>query len=530
MKKITFIALLSLIYSTDLFATGSIYDQIIKYETLSSGSYYLESSQQTYNTLSNDLFLSDNYLESISSNLIDNSLSLYLINPDLIVSYNSKVAHSYNDGSFWQGRGLNNKITMGFYIKSDIFTFTFLPEFWIAENRSFDIISTPSSSGYGDYWTIFDNLQRPGDKLYTNFNLGQTDLRFIILEYFTIGLSNQNINVGPGRHNNIILGSQGAGFLHTDFGTIKPIPVFNIGSYEFRTTYGLLEESDFFDDDDTNDYGWYSGLSAGFSPSLLPNFKLGFNHYYTKPLSGFDGMDLIRHIPWVDSSNSPTDLKDTVASATFDYSIPANGFRCYGEIARNDQFSTAIGLWTEPEHTMAMTLGFTQNLYTFNNDNKIIFSGEITNLQQQRTLIHRSAGPWYRHSWAGWSQGYTNKGQLLGSTIGPGSNGQIAELTYVHNKGFVNFIYQRIAHDKDYYYNLFLTEPEDLYGTDPDKSRATTPVKAYTEGIIGVEALYLFTNISIFGRFEINNHFNYNNIRIDDFTNIYIQLGINYGF
>ena len=529
MKKPLFTIVLLFTSLIGVFATGSIYDEIHKFEDLSSGSYYLENNQQVYNTLSNDLLLSEHYLESISSRIIDSNISLYLINPDVIVSYNSRVAHSYNDGSFWQGRGLNNKVTLGFYLKSDIFTLTVLPEFWVAENKDFDIVSTTSSGGYGDYWTVFDNLQRYGGKLYTDLNLGQTDLRFIILENFTLGLSNQNINIGPGRHNNIILGSQGAGFLHTDFGTIKPIPVLNLGSYEFRTMYGLLEESDFFDNNDSNNYGWYSGVSAGFSPSLLPHLKLGFNHYYTKPFSEFEPLDLIRHIPGVDATNSAIDLKDTVVSATFDYSIPAYGFRAYGELARNDQFSTPIGLWTEPEHTMAMTLGFTQNIYTFANNNKLIFSGEITDLQQQSTLIHRFAGPWYRHSWAGWSQGYTNRGQLLGSTIGPGSNGQIAELTYVHNKGFINLIYQRIAHDKDYYYYIYKNELEEYYG-DIARRSPETPVRAYTEGIIGVEALYQFTSISIFGRFEIDNHFNYNNIRVDDFTNIYIKLGVNYGF
>lgn len=523
MRKII-LTILSITFLSNIYATGSIYDQIDKYDKLSDNSYYSSLNQLTYNTLSNDLLLSDGYLDKISKKVLNNSISLYIFKPDQVLSYNSKVAHSYNDGSFWQGRGFNGKTTFGFYLESDVFTLTVLPEFWFAQNQDFSIIETTSSSGFGDYWTIFDNLQRFGDEFYTDFNLGQSELRFLILENFTVGISNQNITLGPGVHNNIVLGSQGAGFPHLDYGTLKPIKIFNLGTYEFRTTYGILEESEFFDDDDSNNYGWYSGISTGFSPSLLPNFKLGFNHYYTKPLSDFEALDLLRHIPGVDTENSGTDLKDSMVSLTYDYAIPSVGFRVYGEIARNDQFSMLMDLWNEPEHTMATTYGFSQNVYTFMNSNKIVVSGEFTALQQQRTVEHRNAGPYYRHGWAGWTQGYSNKGQLLGSTIGPGSNSQLGEISYIHKKGMINFIYQRIAHDKDYYYVIYKAQPLELQNSQD------TPIRAYTEAIIGIEALYQFSNFDLFGRFEYNNYFNYNNVRIDDFTNIYVKLGISYGF
>lgn len=532
-KKIILLAVALL--AARIFSTGSIYYKNFQIQELTDKNYNPDLYLHTYNTLSNRLLLSQTYLESISNRVLDSKVDLYIFNPETIISYNSHAGHSFNDGSQWQGRGFNNRITAGLYLDSKYFTLTLMPEFWVAENRDFDTIETGSSSGFGDYWTVYDNLQRYGEDPYSEFTLGQSDIRFLFGEYFTVGASNQNITVGPGVYNSILIGNQGAGFPHADFGTVKPFPVFDIIYYEFRTTYGFLQESDFFDHDSSNDYGWFSGISIGITPAIARNFKIGINHYYTSPLESFEAMDLVRHIPGADTYNSATDLKDTVASVTFDYNSTEADFRVYGEIARNDQFSNLIGLWNEPEHSLGFTLGFKKGLLSFNNGSELHLSGEFTGLQQQMTKEHRTAGPWYRHAWAGWKQGYSNRGQLLGSSIGPGGNSQVGELTYTYNKGYIKFIFQRVVHDKDYYYHLVNNYTTDPYTIklDPEAEKyeaQEAKIKSWTEAIYGLESTYRINDFNIYGRFEVNPQFNFNQVRVDDFINIYGAVGVSYSF
>lgn len=526
MKK-TIILFLLIVNLSHIFSAGSVYDRIFDLQELQRDIYRPELSLQTYNTLSNNMLLSEEYLDSITFPIMESQwMNLYLINPDLFFSYNTKVAHSYNDGNMWQGRGFNGKVTTGLYLDSRYFSMTLLPEFWFAENRDFPIIETEYSNGFGDYWQPFDNLQRYGDESYSQMNLGETDIRFKLPDYFTIGISNQHISLGPGVYNNIVLGEQGVSFPHIDFGTYQPFPIFGLVFYEFRTIYGVLEESEFFNDDDSDNYGWYSGLSVGITPAISPNFRLGINHYYTKPLDSFDSMDLLRHIPGVDTYNSPTDLKDTIASVTMEYYSTAAKLNIYGEIARNDQLSSVISLWTEPEHAIAYTLGMSKELIELQNNNSFFLSFEHTGLQQQRTLEHRFAGPYYRH-WVGYKQGYSNSGQLLGSTIGPGSNSQSFKITYVYKKGSADFIIQRIAHDKDYYYKL-VNNYSEIYGES--FTRADAVIKPYVELIFGLKANYKIGDITLLSEFNVDYHNNYLNVRTDDFFNFYYSLGVNYSF
>lgn len=514
MKIRTSLALLILFLSIKSYANLSFYEVNKKYLSINNNS-------TLFNCFSNTIINEPDLKDELTSTTITGKLgSIYLYHPEAFLTLNTDVPHSYNDGNIWQGRGLNSKVSFGMEYINNFISLRLYPEFWVAENRDFDIISTQSSSGYGDYWTVFDNLQRFGDDPFYELTLGQSDFRLYYENLFTFGISNENISIGPGIKNNIILGSHGATFPHIDFGTLGFVPFFSIGEIEYRILYGLLEESDFFDNDSSNDYGWYSGVTTGFKPGILPNLTFGFNHYYTKPLKDWETIDLLRHIPGVDTSNSGTDLKDTVVSLTFNFNYPSHGFIFYGEIARNDHFGSIENLWRDPEHTSGYTLGVRQKLYKFSDSSNLVISFEHTDLMQRRTRETGEAGPWYRHSWAGWKQGYSHKGQLLGSSIGPGSNSQWLELSYIFNKGIINLSFQRIAHDKDFYYHLY-----------PDGVRRTeTDVRQYTEGIFGIDALYKFNSFDIYSKLAYNPHY-YPGFKLNDtIHNIHCELGFNYRF
>ena len=47
----------------------------------------------------------------------------------------------------------------------------------------------------------------------------------------------------------------------------------------------------------------------------------------------------------------------------------------------------------------------------------------------------RNAGSWYEHSYV--YDGYTNKGEVLGSSIGPGSNSHYFSLNRIRNQELI---------------------------------------------------------------------------------------------
>ncbi|MCF7914648.1 MAG: capsule assembly Wzi family protein [Spirochaetaceae bacterium] len=436
-----------------------------------------------------------------------------LLTPELWTSYNSEKPWGGNDGAVWQGKGVNSSIAGGIRIENKHFTFQLKPQLWFSQNQAFDIISTTYSSGYGDYWTEFDNLQRYGDDLYSDFSWGESFIRGK-WNGFSLGLSSESIILGPGQKNNILLSNNAGGFPHIDLGTDGKVHIESFGDIEFRWIWGMLKESEFFDEDSKNDFGWITGTYAAFSPNIIPNFMIGFNHQYYKPLSEWDSYDLIRGIPFIDRSNSPTDYKDMMMSIPFSWRFPEVGFEFYGEWARNDNFANIEDLFSSPEHTHAFTLGINQLVKEWD-ENFLVMSLELSSLGQERTYEVRAAGPWYRHGWAGWTQGYTHNGQLLGAKIGPGSDSQWLKFTLYQPSGLWSFSIQRIAHDKDYYYKI---------------DEIQEYMDEFSEFNIGIERVLLNKNYEAYvsGRYAFLMNNNYVNNK--HLHNFHVIIGLNYNF
>lgn len=492
-------------YSRAMLLIGLEEDESLNYHTFEnfSGSYRLKSGPWKEN-------ISASHRKKLGV------FDFTFLTPELWTSYNTEKPWGGNDGPIWQGKGGNSSITSGIRIDSRHLTVQLKPLVWFAQNQAFDIISTTYSSGYGDYWTEplwngFDHLQRYGDDLYSDFSWGESFIR-ATWKKLSIGLSTESIILGPAQKNNILLSNNAGGFPHIDFGTDGKVHFEVFGDFEFKWMWGLLKESEFFDENAKNDYGWISGTYTSFSPKFLPNFMIGFNHQYYKQLSEWDAYDLVRGIPFLDRSNSPTDYKDMMMSVPFSWRFPEVGFEFYGEWARNDNFANIEDLFNAPEHTHAFTLGLNQLIQQWEK-NSLILSLELSSLNQERTYEVRAAGPWYRHGWAGWTQGFTHNGQLLGAAIGPGSDSQWLKLTLYQPEGLWSFAVQRIAHDKDYYYKI-----------------VEEGIDEFSEFNIGVERVLINNNYEAYisGRyvFLINNNY----VNNSHTHNLHFIIGFTYRF
>jgi hypothetical protein len=512
-KKLLFTCVLSLIAFVPTFAEFSFISILRQHTRALSLSGERENESLNFHSLSNDGNLEKSplwkHIRTYRTKRLDEKSELHLYYPETWMSFNSQIPFGGNDGPIWQGKGLNGRMSFGFWYDSENLDIVVYPTFWYAQNQDFDTIVTTSSSGYGDYWTVFDNLQRYGDSPYYEVNAGESDLR-LRFNGFSFGISNESIVIGPGQYNNILLGTNAGGFPHLDFGTDGKTELGNIGFAEIKILWGMLKESDYFDKDPDNDRGFFSGLYTAFAPKLIPGFTIGFNHQYYKPFSEIDSWDAVRAIPFVDRSNSPTDLKDMMVSLTFSWIFPESGFEFYGEWARNDNFVDWKDLYSSPEHTHGFSLGVNQVLYR-SIDKVTVLTFEMTTLSQERTYEVRAAGPWYRHGWAGWKQGFTYNGQLLGASIGPGSDSQILAFSVFIPDGYWGFTAQRIARDKDYYYAIF---------------NLADNASVYSETVLGIQRAWFLEDFALFLSLKYDRLLNYNYEYRNNKFNLRFETGI----
>ena len=121
----------------------------------------------------------------------------------------------------------------------------------------------------------------------------------------------------------------------------------------------------------------------------------------------------------------------------------------YGEFHYNDAKQNLRDLLLDSDHARAATFG----LKKFFNNNNFLFSWEWTQLEQTGSRYLRQANSWYMHNYV--YQGYTNHGEVMGASIGPGSNSHYFSFSKIKNKNEIGISFEIIDQDNDFYYYAF---------------------------------------------------------------------------
>ena len=85
-------------------------------------------------------------------------------------------------------------------------------------------------------------------------------------------------------------------------------------------------------------------------------------------------------------------------------------------------------------------------------------------MEQAATRLVRNAGSWYEHSFV--YDGYTNKGEVLGSSIGPGSNSHYFSLNKINLDNRIGVAIEVIDQDNDFYHDAFSNKDGNGMTTD----------------------------------------------------------------
>lgn len=375
-----------------------------------------------------------------------------------------------NDGAVWQGKGTTVAATGGLSLRAGRLSASVQPVFAWAQNADFALSpfspSRPSLplSPYA-YPTLspsqtLDAPQRFGQDPYGVVDLGQSFVR-VDWRGAAVGLSTENQWWGPGVRNSILMSNHAAGMPHLFVGTSRPARLGRVATLDARWSWGQLRESAWFDSVSANDRRFFTGIVVSVSPAALPGLQLGATRAF---VSDWDrrGSDFFRifgafqKVKQV-SGASPVgdDLQDQLASVFVRWVFPASRLEVYGEWAKGDHSWDLRDLMLEPEHASGYQLGLQKVL---GNPEDVIWrlTGEVTLLGAPRTGQVRAPELSYFYVHHIIRQGYTQRGQVLGAGIGPGSNQQYVGLDRYARWGRVGIAVQRTGYDND----RFIRQPQ----------------------------------------------------------------------
>ena len=333
-------------------------------------------------------------------------LHFRLMLPDVHVVAASALPYSPNDGALRAARGLNTAITAGFVASIGPARLVVAPQFLAEQNRPYQVIQYPQNAVPGrSIWAnpfhpLPESIDLPlrfGDQSHQRLDPGQSSLT-LTLGGMEVGAATENLWWGPGIRNALVLSNNAAGFPHL---LARPARPFNtpLGVIDFDAILGQLHESEYFDHDGSNDTRSLAGGALSWRPDERSGLQLGASRLRMGGTAGHDQM----------------------SSLFGRWAFPTAGFETYFEWARFEDPTSLRDLLEFPNHAQGYTYGLqwarpvaTHRTFRFQAEVSYLEPSASIRLRPVRTSYTSIAVP----------QGFTNRGEVLGAAIGPGSSSQ----------------------------------------------------------------------------------------------------------
>ncbi len=412
------------------------------------------------------------------------SIKIKTLGLDYFIEFNSNHPYNRNNGTMIPNRGYQHLISTGLYLELGPLSIQFKPEHHFSENKLFE------GFWQGHYpeiwskryrlWNHIDMPERFGNKSHNKTTLGQSFIR-INLKSISIGISNENLWWGPSLRNSIMMSNHAQSFKHLSFNTRKPIKTF-MGNFEWQFITGYLNSSGFNPPGtdieyagrklyiekinqlfETDDKRFLQAFILNYSPKFIKGLSMGiirWSQMYSALIEGrYAWISGNRsYFPVFDklfrSNNSNVDYEMQTNEAGgfyFKWFWPNSNAEIYSEIHFNDSRFNFRDLILNSDHSKAMTLGF-QKYFKINQDD-FIFNWEWTQMEQTASRLLRNASSWYEHYQV--YDGYTNRGEVLGSGIGPGSNSHYFSLNKINGRNMIGIGLEIVENDNDFYHESF---------------------------------------------------------------------------
>jgi hypothetical protein len=386
--------------------------------------------------------------------------------------YNSNHPYGWNDGLMVPSKGYQTMISGGFYLRIGPLSVQLKPEFVYASNPAYNGFSSGHNntdlSNYYEYHTI-DQPERFGNEPYKKAFLGQSSIK-LTFGPISAGLSNENLWWGPGIRNSLILSNTAPGFKHVTVNTVRPIKTY-IGYFEGQVIAAHLNSSGFSSLQTANlsngtnsfpsaagDKRYFTGFNINYHPKWVPGLTLGLTRTFSAYLKDVKGLG--GYIPFftpyskqatqggIDGGIGDPFPRDQYTSFYARWLFVKGQAEVYFEYGLNDNSYNLNDFIGSPDHSRTYLFGLRKMIQLNKSNQHILFGGEITQLSQSVDRLVRWAGSWYNHYQV--LEGHTNMGQVLGAGIGPGSNLQSIDISWVSGFKKLGILFERFERDVDY--------------------------------------------------------------------------------
>jgi hypothetical protein len=385
---------------------------------------------------------------------------------------NSLLPLSFNDGNMYPARGWQERYSYGVNLKLLIFDINYQPEKITVQNLTQEYYAGNTLDGnfmfkyFGMVANNIDNFRQFGYGQIEETTLGQSRAG-IKTKYLAAGISNENIWWGPGKRNSLVFTNNAAGFQHYYLKTVEPIKTY-IGSFELAGVVGKLDTTKYTEIDQellnicrpckvfkNLDEREIDGITINYQPKWIPNFYIGYAYARQFYRHATDALgDTVNFF----SKDLP---KQEVGSMFFRFAMPEDHAEFYGEMGLPNEAPWPWKFFKERMRP-AFVFGVTKLIPLKLLDSYLSVNVEFTQLQlmNPRDILYEGF-PWGGGKPNSWylstlvKQGYSNNGQLMGASIGPGSNNQSISLSW--NKGYnkIGIFVERTVYNNDFYYSVY---------------------------------------------------------------------------
>ena len=396
-----------------------------------------------------------------------------LLPAEVKFSYDSHHPTSRNDGAMIRARGAQTLLSAGIFTQLGPLTIQLKPEFVYAQNKSFPGFA---ESHFDETWARryvrfnhIDEPERYGDSSYSKILPGQSSIRLNGWG-LSLGVSTENIWWGPSMRNSIMMSNNAQGFEHITFNTSRPIKS-PVGNFEWQFITGRLEASGFTPPDTSrtnqgtklyvpkkDDWRYYQGFSLSYSPKWISGLSVGITRWvqaYSELIK-----ETKNYLPAFSNlfrENDPDGVvenqRDQAAGLFLRWVWTDAMTEIYMEFNRNDASANFRDLILDSDHSRATTIGIHKLFNTKKKNHFLQLKWEWTQMEQTGGRLLRNAGAWYVHSRI--KHGYTHNGEVIGASIGPGSNSHYLSVAWTHGMRKIGGAFERIAHDNDWFYAAF---------------------------------------------------------------------------
>jgi hypothetical protein len=273
---------------------------------------------------------------------------------------------------------------------------------------------------------------------------------------FSVTFGTENLWIGAADRYPILMSHTAEGFPHVRIGTQRPIDL-KIVRLEFQLVFASLNESDYFDGEGANDNHYFGVTMATLEPTFLPGFHIAVIRamHDTASATGHGPgfyLDRVVSTPFgADAGgNLPSDNAMGLILARWVH--PESGFEAYAEWAREDTPGGWLDVLREPDWTQAYVLGV-QKVFAKPERLTRVYGELIHLIESNPARAGRGFFSYYTHFKV--RQGHTNRGQLLGAAIGPGSDAQLIGVDIFGATGRSALVIERTRYDDDTYYRTF---------------------------------------------------------------------------